>query len=185
MVKKLQITRQCDRVKVTLRKKYASRRKASVVAPKIRSSLQPGVVCILLAGPYKGKRVVMLKSLPSGLIVVTGPFSVNGVPVRRVNPAYIIATSTKIDVSKADLSKFTDEYFKVDRKKERKNKDSFMNQGDDNTKQNRVVSEERKKDQQKLDSAIVPSIQSNPLMMSYLKTRFTLTNGMYPHKLKF
>lgn len=184
MTDKIQINKPRDRIKVTLKKKYASRRKASVVAPKLRSSLQPGVVCILLAGPYKGKRVIMLKALESGLVVVTGPYALNGVPVRRVNPAYIIATSTKIDVSNVNVSKFTDEYFKVDRTKLRKSKEIFLNQGNEK-KVNRVVSEERKKTQQELDASIIPSIQSNPLMMSYLKTRFTLTNGMLPHKLKF
>ncbi|KAF7458120.1 60S ribosomal protein L6 [Cryptosporidium felis] len=184
MTEKIQLYKPRERVKVTLKRKYSSRRKSSVVAPKLRSSLQPGVICILLAGPYKGKRVVMLKALPSGLVVVTGPFALNGVPVRRVNPAYIIATSTKIDVSKADVSKFTDEYFKVDRAKLRKKEESFLDQTDEK-KVHREVSEERKKTQQVLDASIIPSIQSNPLMMSYLKTRFTLTNGMFPHKLKF
>jgi large subunit ribosomal protein L6e len=41
---------------------------------KIRSSLKAGTVVILLAGRYKGMRAVILKHLPSGLLVITGKF---------------------------------------------------------------------------------------------------------------
>ena len=45
-----------------------------------------------------------------------GPFKVNGVPLRRVNQAYVIATSTTVDVSKVDVSKLTDKDFAQTRK---------------------------------------------------------------------
>jgi large subunit ribosomal protein L6e len=90
-------------------------------------------VCIVLAGRYRGKRVVMLKQI-NDTILVTGPFKINGVPLRRINPAYVIATSSKVDLSKVNglsLEKFDEAYFKV--KKEKKGKSSeeeFFGEGE-------------------------------------------------------
>ena len=38
-------------------------------------------------------------------------------PLKRVNQTYVIATSTKVDVSSVDVTKFEDAYFKATEKK--------------------------------------------------------------------
>lgn len=50
---------------------------------------------------------------------LTGPFKINGVPLRRVNQSYVIATSTKVDIAGVNTEKFDDKYFakQVEKKK--------------------------------------------------------------------
>lgn len=60
---------------------------------------------------------------------VIGPFTVNGVPLRRVNQSYVIATSTKIDISGVNVDKFDDKYFEKDKKKRYKKSESSFFEG--------------------------------------------------------
>ena len=46
------------------------------------------------------------------LLLALGPHKLNGVSLRRVNQIYVIATSTKIDLSKATFDNLDDKFFK-------------------------------------------------------------------------
>ncbi|KAF4650290.1 60S ribosomal protein L6 [Perkinsus olseni] len=163
--------------------KTTSTRKLQIKAAKLRSTITPGTVLILLAGPYRGKRVVFLKQLDSGLLLVTGPFRLNGVPLRRANQAYVIATSTKIDISKVNTDKFTDEYFaksKADKRSGKKTEEEFFALEKESQLSAQFIA-----DQKEMDKSLMTVIAKDKMMPRYLRCRFTLSNGMYPHEMKF
>jgi len=136
----------------------------------VRPSLGvPGTVLILLAGRFRGKRVILLKALPSGLMLITGPYKVNGVPLRRVNPRYVIATGTKVDVSAVNIpEQVKDEFFQKSKKKEKKE-----------------LPAEVKEIQQAVDEPMIAEVKKVPHMLDYLRSRFSLHQGQFPHLLKF
>merc|ERR1719199_1985787 len=94
---------------------------------KLRKNIVPGSVLILLAGHFKGQRVVFLKQLDSGLLLVTSPYALNGVPLRRVPQSYVIATSTTVDVSGVSVpATVNDDFFKKPKSKTKKDEGTFF-----------------------------------------------------------
>jgi len=146
---------------------------------KTRASISPGTILILLSGRFRGKRVVCLKVLESGLLLVSGPFKINGVPLRRVNSSYVIATSTKVDVSSIDVSCLNDIYFS--KKPPADDNEFFL--GNEPTLA--IVSDQRKEDQEKIDNTLLQIIKEVPMLGTYLKARFTLRKNDKPHKMRF
>jgi len=60
------------------------------------------------------------------MFVCTGPYKVNGVPLRRVAQAYVIATDTKLDLGNFKLpERLTDDFFKREPKKKKRTEDMF------------------------------------------------------------
>merc|ERR1711915_424586 len=154
---------------------------------RLRKSLTPGTVCIMLAGLHKGKRVIFLKRLAGGLCLVTGPFKINACPMRRVNQIYLIATETRIDIDDVKIPKrVNDDYFRRKKTNIRPKKD----EGDifEKKKETYAPSDKRKKDQSYVDMQIYACIKKRDdkkMLVSYLKTLFGLRSNMYPHSLKF
>jgi len=151
--------------------------------PGLRSSITAGTVLIILAGRFKGKRVIFLKQLPSGLLLITGPYKVNGVPLRRVNQAYVIATSTKVDISGLKVpKKFNDAYFRRPKKEQKKptEEDFFATE-----QKKKEIDPQRVADQKEFDKKVLAIVTAVPLLIPYLNAKFSLHKHERPHELKF
>merc|ERR1712060_213426 len=151
---------------------------------KVRASLVPGNVAILLAGVHKGKRVIVLKQLGTGLLLVTGPHKLNGCPMRRVNQRYLVATSTNLDISKVSVpANIDDKYFARVKAVKAKEGDMF-----EAKKEAYKPSEQRKTDQAAVDAQVLAAIKAHKdgaVLKQYLKATFSLSKGEFPHKMKF
>merc|ERR1719453_3002249 len=149
---------------------------------RLRASVKPGAVLILLSGRFRGKRVVCLKVLPSGLAAVSGPFAVNGVPLKRVDPAYVIATSASVDVSAVATDELTDAFFARPGSKLKPSGEFF---GSDSEGAAKEIDPARKALQSKVDESIIAAIGAIDNMKDYLRAPFSLRSGQYPHAMKF
>lgn len=143
-------------------------------------NLVPGTILILLTGKHAGKRVVYLKALENGQLLVTGPYKLNQVPLTAVAPEFSIATSTKVELPTLSLTKFDAAYFESAVAPAAKTEADFF--GDDEPVE---VDSEKLEDQKSVDEALVEAIKKTALLQEYLETPFALNEGDKPHAMIF
>lgn len=118
-----------------------------------------------------------MKVLKSGLLLVNGPFKLNACPLRRIHQNFVIATSTKIDISSVNIpEKINDKYFQrvKDAKKGKKDDgEIFAKKAERYT-----PSEERKKDQAEIDKQLIAAIKKNPVSRSLPNSSLLRRQGL-------
>ncbi|OQR76241.1 60S ribosomal protein L6-like [Tropilaelaps mercedesae] len=166
-----------------------AKRSRKRVYRQARGSITPGTILILLAGRHRGRRVVFLKQLESGLLLVTGPYKYNSCPLRRIHQNFVIATSTKLDISSVKLSdQLKDQLFV--KPKTPRSPGNTAKGGDlfEQKKADYTPSDERKKLQMDVDKQILAALSKHPeaeILKEYLKRPFALNSRMFPHALRF
>ena len=150
---------------------------------------------------------MLLKALDQGVLLVTGPFKINGVPLRRVNARYVIATSLKVDLAGIDEAKINEiaqpKYFTAEKAKEKAGEEAFFKQGEkpqvgacamgvesfeteaNKLVQKKEVSSTRVADQKAIDKALIANIKKVDMLASYLASSFSLRKGDKPHEMKW
>jgi len=151
-------------------------------------NLEAGRILILLTGRHRGKRVVFIKQLrQSGLLLVTGPYCINGVPLRRVHQKTTITTSSILPISESHFKvpAFVNDSFFCAKTKEKKTSVECVLEKPEEKECEAKISEERKQLQRTVDEAALESIRSIPFMKDYLSQTFSLSKGQMPHKMNF
>jgi large subunit ribosomal protein L6e len=141
-----------------------------------------------------------------------GPYNLNGVPLRRVNQAYVIATSSSVDLSGVKVADtFNDAFFA--KKAPAKGADGKFIKTDAKVcipalirccpsvssvamvhlvpqfvlmvLQTKTVDKARVEATKALYKSLTAAVNKVPHLAQYLKTPFTLSKGQFPHALKF
>lgn len=138
---------------------------------------------LLRSTSYPAAHFTSSRSVVLSCAVHSGPYKINGVPLRRVAAAYVIATSTKIDVSKVDVSKINDTFFaRADSTNSKKGEKAEFIEA---KKEKAPIAKERTDAQAAVDKVVLPLVKAVPNLYHYLNAKFSLTNGQKPHLLSF
>merc|ERR1711957_724998 len=132
--------------------------------------------------PSKGRKCIVPGSVII-LLLVTGPYKINGVPLKRVNPAYCIPTSSKLNVANVNVSSVDDAWFAKDKVVAgKKGEEAFFA----NSQKVNVRSDAKKATQKTVDATVLELVKKQDTHFAgYLRTRFTLRNNMRFHEMSF
>merc|ERR1719265_1915988 len=115
------------------------------------------------------------------MLLCSGPYKCNGVPLRRVNARMVLATSTKIDVSKVNVASIEDDFFKRTKMTKAQRDEAAFSKKLEKT----LPSGQRKAAQKAVDDALMAAIGKDAILKKYLGAKFALSNSQNAHELKF
>jgi len=108
---------------------------------------------------------------------------VNRIPCRRVDQAYVIGTSTVVDISGIEIpAKLNDEYFKVAKNAPKKGEEGFFDISKATPEEAEAKLDAAEKE---VSKAVAAAVEKVPLLKDYLQSRFALDAGSAPHLMKF
>jgi large subunit ribosomal protein L6e len=110
-----------------------------------------------------------------------GPYKLNGVPLRRVNQRYVIATSTKVPLTGVNVKDIDDKFFARE-KEVKKGTEDAMFEGEAKAT---VISPVRKAAQTTVDAALVKNIEKMDTLSAYISAKFSLSKADKPHTMVF
>jgi large subunit ribosomal protein L6e len=106
------------------------------------------------------------------LFLFLGPYEVNGVPLRRVNQRYVIATTTKVPLDGVNVAGIDDGHF-------------TRAKGEEKSSEGTVTSADRKAAQAAVDGALTKNVDKQEMMKPYLQAKFSMSKADKPHLMKF
>ena len=116
------------------------------------------------------------------LLILAGPYKLNGVPIRRVNQRYVIATTTKVPVTGVNVTAIDDKFFAREKEAKKGAEDAMFSGEAKET----VVSAERKAAQITVDAALMKNIATLDASLSaYISSKFSLSKADKPHCMVF
>merc|ERR1711972_865738 len=105
--------------------------------------------------------------------------------LRRVNQAYVISTSTKLDLNNIDLTKYDDFILKNNYSYQSRKNDSFFWCKSKLIESKNIKNSQFKEIQKSIDKALIERIKLVPYLKNYISTLFTLKKNARPHLMNF
>lgn len=127
---------------------------------KRRMDLLPGVVVVVMSGPYANRRVIYLRQLDDYKAACIGPLSINGIPLFTIDERFLFKTTVVLQIGRHEGANNVEERHILD----------FT--GYDSYKPSDL--------ERYIECAILKEVAKMKFMKTYLMTPFTVPRDGHP-----